>query len=287
MIEKTDTVESIISNNIVRPLFKPVFIYISFTAIFTINVLIYIISNDFYQTYFCGEDKVIEWITFFAYFMCSISGCAVLLFYRKYMNKWTIIYLFGLSFFLFICAGEEISWGQRILGFATPEGLIEHNQQKEFNIHNINIEVIHPRDIIGIFNYMWGFILPIGFFLKYRSKGSTWRRYIFSPVAAPCFFWAEFLNFIIKPIHKYWGPGMETATYQIIINQTEEMVEMFWGLSALVGMLSLYIAWHFFSTNESDALVKSTHIRHSRESVNPEPVETIGIASFRGMANKG
>ena len=34
-------------------------------------------------------------------------------------------------------AGEEISWGQRIFGFATPDWLMRLNDQEEFNVHNI------------------------------------------------------------------------------------------------------------------------------------------------------
>ena len=36
-------------------------------------------------------------------------------------------------------AGEEISWGQRIFGFATPDFLLPLNQQGEFNVHNISL----------------------------------------------------------------------------------------------------------------------------------------------------
>lgn len=35
--------------------------------------------------------------------------------------------------------GEEISWGQRILGFETPELIKEINIQEEFNLHNLAI----------------------------------------------------------------------------------------------------------------------------------------------------
>ena len=35
-------------------------------------------------------------------------------------------------------AGEEISWGQRIFGFATPEFLVPLNEQREFNVHNMD-----------------------------------------------------------------------------------------------------------------------------------------------------
>jgi hypothetical protein len=36
-----------------------------------------------------------------------------------------------------IGAGEEISWGQRILGISTPEGLAGVNAQRETNLHNL------------------------------------------------------------------------------------------------------------------------------------------------------
>ena len=37
---------------------------------------------------------------------------------------------------LFI-AGEEISWGQRIFGYPTPDWIVERNRQREFNFHNL------------------------------------------------------------------------------------------------------------------------------------------------------
>lgn len=40
---------------------------------------------------------------------------------------------------MFICAGEEISWGQRIFGWATPPGWSEANAQAETNLHNLAI----------------------------------------------------------------------------------------------------------------------------------------------------
>jgi len=45
--------------------------------------------------------------------------------------------LLGLAF-LFVCM-EEISWGQRIFGFETPESIRGANSQSEFNIHNLQV----------------------------------------------------------------------------------------------------------------------------------------------------
>jgi hypothetical protein len=42
-----------------------------------------------------------------------------------------------LAVFFVVCGGEEISWGQRVFGFAGPEAVVELNKQNETNLHNI------------------------------------------------------------------------------------------------------------------------------------------------------
>jgi hypothetical protein len=42
---------------------------------------------------------------------------------------------------LFVIGMEEISWGQRLFGFATPERLAEANWQAEFNFHNVQTDL--------------------------------------------------------------------------------------------------------------------------------------------------
>ena len=39
---------------------------------------------------------------------------------------------------LLFIAGEEISWGQRIFGYPTPDWIAERNLQEEFNLHNLS-----------------------------------------------------------------------------------------------------------------------------------------------------
>lgn len=51
------------------------------------------------------------------------------------------IYILGGTLMLFF-AGEEVSWGQQILGFATPSALADINYQNEFNVHNIDAVTI-------------------------------------------------------------------------------------------------------------------------------------------------
>lgn len=50
----------------------------------------------------------------------------------------TYIYILG-GIALLFGAGEEISWGQRIFEFHTPDYLKDINRQREFNVHNIGV----------------------------------------------------------------------------------------------------------------------------------------------------
>ena len=43
----------------------------------------------------------------------------------------------GLVLFCFVVAMEEISWGQRLLGYRPPVYFLEQNFQQESNLHNI------------------------------------------------------------------------------------------------------------------------------------------------------
>jgi len=57
-----------------------------------------------------------------------------------YGGGWkTIAMTVAWALLMFVFFGEEISWGQRIFDFSTPEKLSEINLQNEFNIHNIDI----------------------------------------------------------------------------------------------------------------------------------------------------
>lgn len=93
------------------------------------------------------EDGLFENLTAVFFLLTSIGF--LLLFFkpellrksrrRKRFTTKTRRYAFLLlSLVFFFGFGEEISWGQRIFGFATPE-LMENNAQDEFNIHNLEI----------------------------------------------------------------------------------------------------------------------------------------------------
>lgn len=76
------------------------------------------------------EDSFFEWLTALFYF---VSFILLMLTFKKNRN----IFLLLLGIILLFGAGEEISWGQRIFGFSTPQEINQYNVQHEFNIHNL------------------------------------------------------------------------------------------------------------------------------------------------------
>ncbi len=83
-----------------------------------------------------GEDRLIENLTAVFAFLASILLFVTGRMERKALPRW--IYIMGGIVALFV-AGEEISWGQRILGYPTPDWMIERNSRKELNLHNLDL----------------------------------------------------------------------------------------------------------------------------------------------------
>ena len=76
-----------------------------------------------------------EW-TGFALFLAG-SALAALAAWRLRPAIWSSATAAALAAALLFAAGEEISWGQRILDVETPDVLIDGNGQDELNLHNL------------------------------------------------------------------------------------------------------------------------------------------------------
>lgn len=105
-------------------------------------ILIFIFSvispwpSDF-EVVLIKEDGLFEYAQAGFYLISAIFAFLIFgLFKKTGQIKMTILY-FLVSLVLFFTAGEEISWGQRILGLETPQLLQEINVQNEITIHNI------------------------------------------------------------------------------------------------------------------------------------------------------
>jgi len=185
-----------------------------------------------------SEDGQVEYIQV----LFLLISCILSIVISRYLKIKKYIYLSILYVILAIgllfIAGEEVSWGQRILNIATPESLKVINRQEEITIHNINgVETIVGNLYIYASIYCaFGFILMPGL-----SK----------------FINSESLNFIIprKYYAFYFLPIIvyQTSPLRGIIPYIPEVVELFFYTGIMVFLLENY-----FSLQKSTKLSKKT-----------------------------
>lgn len=112
--------------------------------------------NDFYID-FAKEDGPVEVFTAVFYFLSFLFSVIIgVMFIKEKKNLFAILYLL-LSIIFFLITFEEISWGQRIFMFETPE-YFSDNTQHEMNFHNLPIFDDYKRYSILIIGLV-GFIL--------------------------------------------------------------------------------------------------------------------------------
>lgn len=68
----------------------------------------------------------------------------------------------GVTAVAFAFAGEEASWGQHWLGFASPEFFAVHNRQGETNIHNLHLQLGRiVKTFVTVAIIIAGLIVPL------------------------------------------------------------------------------------------------------------------------------
>lgn len=124
---------------------------------------------------FVKEDHLVEWLTVIGLLLASIVS-----FYRffslfKYKKAWFLLVNFILAVLLFVAAGEEISWGQRILGIESSEYFKQNNLQGETNLHNLEINGVKINKLVfttllGAALFIYLVIFPLIYFRNTAFK---------------------------------------------------------------------------------------------------------------------
>jgi hypothetical protein len=106
------------------------------------------------------EDHGVEWLQFVVILAASIVfAIAAFRAARGGRRGLALLYLV-VALASFVTAGEEISWGQRIFGWATPDVLEPINHQGESNVHNISI-VQHAFNVGELLAGLYGVLIPL------------------------------------------------------------------------------------------------------------------------------
>ena len=187
------------------------------------------------------EDGLVENLTALCLLITSL--CFLKLFF---MTRNMINLLFCVAF-MFGC-GEEISWGQRLLNFETPESVMTINRQGEFNIHNLSIfnatnekgapkpilkRIMNPGALFILFGFSYLLLYPFLFngFRIIRIIGQS-----IGLLTPPLLFGLLFLtNYLI-----YKFVGSFTAARNVRFGESFEFIAVF-----LFAFLALYFVRNF------------------------------------------
>lgn len=125
------------------------------------------------------EDGVMENLTAAAFIAAAFfTGRAALRAKQDLKNdypKWLWMFLALAAVGFFVIGAEEISWGQRIIGWSTPEVFKDTNVQDETNLHNV-FNSIFP--IVYRFPVVLPLILLAGVWLEAKQKWLTFSRFV-------------------------------------------------------------------------------------------------------------
>jgi hypothetical protein len=145
-----------------------------------------IINHDAFRYTLVAEDGFTESTTAISLFLVTVICARRLV---KLRHSRTVIFL-GMTGFIGLVglfgAGEEISWGQRIFGWGTPDYFLEHNKQEETGLHNLMVEVNGERINLNkvIFGTGLAIVMSIYLFVMtpfyriHRKRDGPFSRFI-------------------------------------------------------------------------------------------------------------
>lgn len=186
------------------------------------------------------EDGVVEWITALGFVASSILALLMIkrrsFFRAEAMRK---VFTYGsivMAFLFFVVAGEEISWGQRIVGLETPEVIAERNHQDEINLHNSE--------------WLWPYVYPAYAFVGLYGMLMWIMRWIIQGLISFDEQWRVWLKILVPGPHLFLSFGM-IVFYVWLRNHHgpwkyqlwEEYAEMLLVMGLVAHLLEVYLTF--------------------------------------------
>lgn len=199
------------------------------------------------------EDSLIEYATFLVYGVVAFWGFKAFSYIMrttKFNDSYRWVYgltYLGIVLVSLAIAGEEISWGQRILGFETPESLAVKNTQNEFNLHNhgeIFGHVYTAYALLGVYgSVMW--IINKG--LSSILPNHTVTSYLthFTPPPSLVSYFSPITVLVVLREH-YLSQELFNTAY--LFTQWEEFTELILGIGIA---LFIYFSYRVLLSKKS------------------------------------
>jgi len=112
------------------------------------------------------------------FFLCFLSAR------RARCERVTQLFLLGLAVAFIVGAGEEVSWGQRVVGYEPPTVVKENNYQHELNLHNFDeVGYWGVWRAFKVFTLLFVVALPLIAWRNPRARGFLSRYVPIVPLA--------------------------------------------------------------------------------------------------------
>ncbi|MEM8766928.1 MAG: hypothetical protein AAGE43_05765 [Pseudomonadota bacterium] len=116
------------------------------------------------------EDGPIEWLSFYAFAGAALLAVRALFTAGGKQQVWLSLYMSLFALGSALIAGEEISWGQRVLGYQPPEAFLAENFQQELNVHNLAADGVRQAVLLALLAG-FGVLFPL---LRYFPGLGPW-----------------------------------------------------------------------------------------------------------------
>ncbi|WP_396589106.1 hypothetical protein [Bermanella sp. R86510] len=206
-----------------------------------VGVAIAFVDPEYYTTGWAREDGPVEWVTVFALLGAVVLCIHRVITLRKQKNMIFVLVWSMLAALAFFGAGEEISWGQRILGIESPEWFEQNNAQKETNLHNLVVGDTKINKLIFSTGLALALLVYlIGFSIAYR-KSEGFKRF------------AEYFAVPIAKLHHVVAWISVAIIAEVIIKDVGRSSELFEAGAAVVFLLNITFPYNrdSFTKNHS------------------------------------
>lgn len=151
-------------------------------ALIVVIMAVRIVDEEVYRRWIDGELGLIELATPLIALIGFAVGLRLWLRLRGTAPHSLLrVWVGMLALACFYLAGEELSWGQQLFHWQTPEAIIEVNDQQETNLHNMSSWFDQkPRLLLEMWVLFGGIVMPL---IEWRRRATR------SPASFGYWFW--------------------------------------------------------------------------------------------------
>jgi len=171
------------------------------------------------------EQGAVEWLQNIYLVLFIVTACLTYIKWHRRLSFIEKCFVLFMALGGFVILGEELSWGQHLFMWKTPEWMVGYNAQNETNLHNMS----------SWFNHKPTYILEAGIFITVlirpvwsKIRPTTYIEHDFWPgkYCIPSAF-LVFMPAIIHGIQKSIGMFITEGLYMPNITSYHEIEELF------------------------------------------------------------